>query len=281
MLKNSSKLRDKLYIIKKNVIPRVKYLELLSRGPRPIIYLEKRLVLFWSAKADCTFSVKWMFAQMGVLEEIERKHNWLHNYRAKFYYGSSQHELGLYHLIRNPGSFYLIKVVDDPFKRAVRSYIHACIYTFEDSNLTAFLHREVNPQNRFSFREFAQYLSSIDITKCDLHLRCQISEIEKYRKFREMHIIKLDNSMEDIKYLEKSRNLKEINLDPLRISQHHRPKYKTTEFVGDKIMNEIHGIKNATIPEYKQFYDEEIKERIAKIYLRDFERYNFDTKFKL
>jgi len=64
----------------------------------------------------------------------------------------------------------------------------------------------------------------------------------------------------------------------LRKSPHHRPKYKTSEFMGDKVMNKIYKVRKPTLPEYQQFYDDDIIEIIKNVYQEDFERYNYEMK---
>ncbi len=255
---------------------------ILFEEPIPIIFSEKRIMLLWSAKAGCTFAVKWMFEQMGLnyKDEITTNTNWVQRYRMNSYCNSKQHLEGVKLFVKYPDSFKIIKIVDDPFKRAVRSYIHACIHKYEDTKITSFLQREINFNNRFSFREFTKYLETINITECNVHHRCQIAGLEQQGYSKPPFIVRLENSMEEISHLEKLFKLDKVNLSPLRVSNHHRPKMKTTEFVGDKVMNEISGVRNAMIPEYKQFYDEEIINTIFKVYYADFEQYDYKKIIK-
>lgn len=249
--------------------------------PVPIFYPEKRLILFWNAKAGCTFSIKWMFAQMGLLKKATEYHNWIHRYRNNVYYRSKLQRTGIKLFLREPDSFNAVKIVTDPFRRAVRSHIHACINGYEDTKISSFLQREINSTNRFSFREFSQYLANINVKKCDIHHKMQFSEFEQKRYLESFHIIRLEDSMKEIPRLERLLNLDEIDLLSLRKSDHHRPKYKTSEFMGDVVINEIFGIRQPTIPEYKQFYDDDIIEIISNVYREDFERYNYEVKLDL
>ena len=255
--------------------------KVISTDPIPILYPEKRLILLWNAKSGSTFAIKWMFAQMGLLEKASKYHNWVHNYRSNVYYKSKDYKAGEQLFLNNLKSFNAIKIVVNPFKRAVDSYIQACIHGYEDKKLSVFLKRNINPKIRFSFREFADYLSSIDITGCDIHHKMQTSELERKDYLRSLKIIHLEDSMQEIPLFEKIHNLKKIDLSVLRKSPHHRPKYKTSEFMGDVVMNKIYKVRKPTLPEYQQFYDEEIIEIIKNVYQEDFERYNYEMKLDL
>ena len=262
-------------------LPNRKLKLMLLERPPLIIYPEKRLVLLWSAKAGSAFIMKWIFTQMDIIDQAYNHHNWIHRYRTDIYYRSRLFKIGFKLFMNDPDSFDTIKIVDNPFKRAVRSYIHACINGYEDTKISSFLHREIKSGNRFSFREFSHYLSSVDITKSQVHHKNQVSELERKDFVENIHIVKLENSMEEIPRLEKLLGLKNIDLLPLRKSDHHRPKYETSEFMGDVVMNEIFGIRQPTIPEYKQFYDDDIIEIISDVYREDFERYNYEIKLDL
>jgi len=275
------KRKNYLNIVKKYFFQREKKKNIFKIEPVPIFYPEKRLILLWNAKAGCTFAIKWMFSQMGLLQEAVKYHNWVHKYRRDIYYASKQHQIGIELFHKEPASFNTIKIVANPFKRAVRSYIQACIHEYEDAKLTEYLQREINPYNRFSFREFANYLTSIDVKRCNVHHKTQTSEAERKGYFNSIYIVKLEESMKEIPLLEKIFNLVKVDIQKLRNSPHHRPKYQTSEFVGDTVMNEIFKVRKPTIPDYKQFYDTEIKAIIADVYKEDFKQYNYEDDFDL
>lgn len=255
--------------------------KILIKEPVPIIFPEKRLILLWNAKAGCTFSIKWMFSQMDLLAESQSYDKWVHNYRTKVYYSSIQFKKGINDFLKTPNSYSTLLIVENPFKRALRSYIQACIHNYEDKKLSSFLKRKIDPKNRFSFREFAHYLKNIDLDHCDIHHKLQTSKAERKGYYKALKIIRLNDTMTEIPLYEKTLNLKSVDLQELRDSPHHRPKYKTSKFMGDVVMNEIYKVRNPALPEYKQFYDEEIKEIILNCYREDFERYNFDNKLNL
>lgn len=113
--------------------------------------------------------------------------------------------------------------------------------------------------------------------KCDVHHRLQTSDLERLGLVSSINLVRLEDSMEEIPKLENHLQLNKIDLEPLRKSPHHRPKFSTTEFMGDVKFNNIYNIKNPTIPVYESFYDSEIQAIIANAYQEDFIRYNFDS----
>lgn len=260
------------------LLPSGKIKQLFFEKPAPIIFPEKRLIMLWSAKAGSTFSMKWIFSQMNLFEQAQDYHKWIHRYRLEIYYLGKQYHKGLKLFLKEPDSFNIIKIIDNPFKRAVRSYIHACIHGYEDKKLSSFLNRKINSENRFSFREFCHYLSKIDITKCDIHHKSQVSELERRDYLNNIHLVYLDESMKEIPRLEKLFVLEKIDLLPLRKSDHHCPKYETSKFMGDVVMNSIYNEAKSSIPEYKQFYDAEIIKLVLNVYHEDFEQYHFEKE---
>ena len=249
----------------------------LYQEPIPIIFPEKRLILLWNAKAGCTFSIKWMFSQMGILHDAQDYHKWVHRYRLNVYYKSKQHKEGVRLFLQNAEDFRIVKVVSNPFVRAVSSFIHATIHNYEDDLLSDFLGRQINPKNRFTFREFVQYLISIDLDQCNVHHRLQTSSLERIGLVSPLYVVHLNNSMEEIPKLEKQLQLDAIDLLALRKSAHHRPKYSSTKFMGDVRLNDIYKKISSTVPSYESFYDPEIQTMVVDAYREDFINYNFDS----
>jgi hypothetical protein len=169
------------------------------------------------------------------------------------------------------------RIVSNPYERAVSSFISATIRDYEDKLISGFLGREITPENRFTFREFVNYLNNIDLDKCEIHHRLQSSDFERFGLSDQIHLVHLNNSMEEIPRLEKQLNLSTIDLGPIRKSRHHRPKYQANKFMGDVRLNHIFMKRNADVPSFESFYDKEILELVAEAYHEDFNRYNFDS----
>jgi len=218
-----------------------------------------------------------MFDQMGLLEEANSYSNWIHDYRENIYYKSDRFKEGMNLFLKNSESFNVVKIVTNPFKRAAMSYVHANVHGYEDKKISKYLKREVSSKKRFSFREFSQYINNININKCNIHHKVQTSKAERTGLVKSIHVIDLQESMLKIPELEKSLDLKNVDLEKIRKSPHHREKRKTPEFMGDSKMNDLYKRHQPILPEYIQFYDQEIKEMISHAYKEDFDRYNYSV----
>lgn len=219
---------------------------------------------------------------MDILQDAMAYNPWVHRYRQDVYFAKGQHHKGARLFLQHPDEFQVIKIVANPFKRAVSSFVHASIMKYEDKQLSNFLGRRIDPQNRFTFREFVKYLNVIDITSCNSHHRLQTTELDRTRMVEPITVVRLDDSMNEIPKLEKHLQLKTTDLITLRKSKHHRPKVTTDRFMGDTKLNSIYGVKNASVPVPESFYDSEIQALVANAYREDFTQYNFDpTKLGL
>ncbi|MBA2490592.1 MAG: sulfotransferase family 2 domain-containing protein [Gammaproteobacteria bacterium] len=128
--------------------------------PEPIVDSRHKVVLLWSAKAGCTFAVKWMLGHMGLLQEALAHHRWVHHYRIQKLYKSAAHKAAVRDFVDEPAGYRFVKIVRNPFKRALSSYIHASQCGYEDVPMATFLGRAVDAENRYSFREFVGYLET-------------------------------------------------------------------------------------------------------------------------
>jgi hypothetical protein len=252
---------------------------LLKLPSRPIIDPRRRLALFWSDKSGCTFAVKWIFAQMNLLTAALEYHEWIHHYREQVYDRSQQYSLGLNLLATNPSSFQVIKVVRNPFDRAVSSYIHACSRGYEDNAISLFLNRQISPEHRFSFREFIAYLFSIDLTQCNEHHQLQTHAAESSGILSIKHLVYLEHINLQISHVEKKLNLPHQDLNFLSTSSHHtrRDHSATSQFMGDECL-QIYQQESVSLPLSYCFYDQELMDSVANLYKADLLRYGYSTQ---
>jgi Sulfotransferase family len=251
---------------------------LVTLRPPPIVDARNKLVLLWSAKSGCTFAVKWLFSHMGLLEEALAYHAWVHKYRVEKLYSSDRHEAAIQAFCASPDTFRVVKVVRDPFKRAVSSYVHAATCGYEDDQIATFLGRPVDKMAGFSFREFVQYLGSTNLNTCDIHHRLQTRMLERHYTFGSSSLINLDHSMQALPMLEQYLCLPQTDPNRYRDSHHHTRASTAidTGFVGD-IRFETLCHSKRTMPEYSRFYDAALEREVLNLYAEDFLRYGFST----
>src|SRR4030095_11831493 len=196
-------------------------LKLLDTAPRPIVDSRNKIVLLWSAKAGSTFVVKWMFEHMGVLAEALRYDRSVHRYRVEVLYTNDQHKASINDFCQSPSSYRIVKVVRQPFKRAVSSYLHAVGSGQKNPHKLSFFDEEGKPTQRFSFREFLRQLETLGLTKGNIHYRLQTHPLERHFIPTSMFLLNLDYSMKSLPKLEAHLGLPRTDPQHYRDSPHH------------------------------------------------------------
>jgi hypothetical protein len=228
------------------------------------------LALFFSAKAGCTFATKWLFYQMGILDEALAYSHFVHVYRRNVYNKSEtyKHALNQVYL----PDYTRIKLVRSPYQRAVSSFIHAIKNNHVDIEISNFLDRPLTDSRRFSFEEFITFLENTGVQYCNPHHRMQALPEELQNKLSFAYIVKLEDSLHEFKLIEKALDLKPADLDMLSQSFHHREKKSSDIFNGDKILGRL----EKQYYEYTSFYNDALKQSVAKLYACDFSQYHYD-----
>lgn len=246
---------------------------ILQTAVRPLFSKDHNLALFFSAKAGCTFALKWFFFHTNYLDEALAYHPWIHEYRLNVFYKLPEYKKNIHEILNEQTN--TIKIVRDPYARAVSSYIHAARCGYENEKLSHFLNRKVDKERGFSFREFVSYLGSIDLRRCNPHHRVQIHLSEEKGLVIPNYIVKLENSLDDFKQIETELGLRESDLVFLNHSGHHVPKNEENTFSGD-IPYSVHSTKGLSFPSYIKFYDDHLKKEIARLYQIDFDTYGYE-----
>ena len=235
----------------------------------PLIYPEKKICLYFSAKAGCTLATKWFFYQQDLLKEALAHNAWVHEYRRSIYNKTACYKKELNQV--NSKKYVRIKLVRSPYQRAVSSYIHAVMNNHINTEIADFLARPLTAEHRFSFEEFISFLEKTGVHDCNPHNRIQALQEEQQNKLSFSYIIKLENAHAEFKEIEKKLDLKISDFESLAESHHHRIKTPSEEYNGDKIMGRI----NKIFFEYATFYNTSLKDRVARLYACDFSQYQY------
>jgi len=164
---------------------------LFRTDPYPLIHPQARMVVLFSAKSACSSVVIWFLKQLGHLEAARDFHRWPHEYRVNVYYRSQLYTKAFR---RNLANYRIVRVVRDPFSRAISSYRHALAFGYANQAMAKFLRRRDIAESGYSFAEFLDYLERIDLTACDIHHRVQRHPLEDRLPVR--HLINV--STEDL-----------------------------------------------------------------------------------
>ncbi len=116
---------------------------------------------------------------MGLWEKGMGSQAWVHRYRTETLYASDQHKASLEDFCNSPSCYRVVKFVREPFRRTVSAYIHTLRYGHGDSSVASFFSAEADTPWRFSFRQFVQYLGTIDLRKGNIHHRVQTHPLER------------------------------------------------------------------------------------------------------
>jgi hypothetical protein len=232
------------------------------------------LAVMWSYKAACTTVIKWVFQHNGLLSEALAYHSWVHKYRLRRYQKSERYAAGLRDLVR--GRFDVVKIVRDPFDRAVSSYIHAYRTGYDDEAIAKTIQRPLTYRERFSFREFVTFLERNDLRSCNPHHRVQVTPAERRVLFgiRPRRIIKIEQGLNSaLGELERSLGLPATDFtDPVFSSEHHTVRVSQHGPAADLVH-----LSRRALPPANTFYDDDLRRRVARLYAEDIRQYGYSA----
>ena len=252
--------------------PILRLLDEDAENSKPLIYPPGEIGLIWSAKSACTTSLLWYLAIAGLLEEAIKFNPWPHRFREDVL---SKHPVYKGWIDEcDPHALRWIRVIRDPYNRAVSSYRQALRSNSGNAKMENFLGHKLQRLG-FSFVEVLEYLSSIDIGKCDGHHREQWSPLE--RLVTPSRIVNADrepllDTLLAIAAPSKKAIRSRLSEEVERIASGHHAR-RSNEY-GDSASVVFH--KSATEglwPDYDAFVDAKTRPMIRQIYTKDCEAY--------
>jgi len=145
------------------------------REPRPLLLGSARLGIIWSAKSACTTVLLWYLWHRNLLQAARAYSDWPHNYRNRVLYSDETYRMWASQA--EAGGWTWLRIIRDPCNRAVSSYRHALVNGYEDRKMSRRLKRP--PEQGYSFEEFLDHLLRIDIAICNLHHKQQFHPLEE------------------------------------------------------------------------------------------------------
>jgi len=244
-----------------------------------------KIIFTYHQKAGSTTFLKMFFKNLGILDIAEAYDksgaNWIHHYRTEEYQKNNNIEPeDLF-----SGEYKLIKIVRNPYYRAVSSFISAHFNVVESAeynkgeditkikrfNLRDYIIAQHLDNSTNSFYNYYKILKDVDGLKSDQHIDKQKCLFEDYIKLDE--IIKLEELENKIDYLNDKYNL---NFQFIRKSSHHITINKELcQFVGYDHWDSPSCKMN--VPPYNFFYnDDKIKNLIYELYQDDIQIYDYN-----
>lgn len=231
-------------------------------------------MLSLSAKSGSLFGLSWFFYQAGLWEDVKNHPKWAHHYRQNVYYKSPGYPASYRSFFASPKTYTKIKLVRNPYSRAVSSYIHTLrtpeiLYKDTKNRFT---------ETEFSFETFLNEVEKLGTRSCDLHYRTQTHEYERQSQWDYEHIIQLESAFQDIPKLEKEYNLKTSPVKKFRESEHNSLRKKEGKhFVGNTAFASGY-IKHSPYP---YFYNTELAQKVQELYAEDFKNFGYSTTIEL
>jgi len=244
----------------------------LRNPPVPLLFPPGGIGLIWSAKSACTTSILYYFAVAGLLKEALAYDPWPHKYREKVLPESARYRTWL--MNADPRKLAWVRVIRDPYKRAVSSFRHVLRNA---NNKDSLLRQELGldaGQEGLSFDSFLSKLEAIDITACNIHLRQQHHPLE--RSIRPARIINADrepllNALLD--FLTPTQDVRlDLEAEISRIASTHHAVRRLNNSDVSKYSFKIPWISQDWA-EYRDFLNASTRRKIECLYRADFAAY--------
>ncbi|MEA2986406.1 MAG: hypothetical protein QOD94_2660 [Alphaproteobacteria bacterium] len=248
---------------------------LLWTDPRPLIYPRKRMIVVFSPKSACTSVVIWFFHQLGHTAAARDYSSWPHRYRTEVYYKSTLYR---HAYERDLSKFSLVRIVRDPFERAVSSFRHVQKGGLADKEITRALGRNDMSTAGLSFSEFLDFLERCDLNTCDPHFRVQRHPLEDRLPTRHLINASTEDLFSRLNEVEADFNLPITEFGKLEWLQKINSKHRHVEAPAAPADAYNHrfnreAARNGSWPPYSAFLTADARERLARLYARDIEAY--------
>lgn len=135
------------------------------------------MLVVFSPKSACTSAVIWFFHQLGIAEEARSFSPWPHHYRQQKYMKSKLYRDAQALDLRD---FKIVRIVRDPFERAVSSFRHAQKLGYADADFSRLLGLSNVAERGVSFCEFLDLLEHLDLATCNRHIGYQRHPLENH-----------------------------------------------------------------------------------------------------
>lgn len=147
-----------------------------TSGEPPLFNRARRFGVLWSPKSASATTLVWFINTLGRLEEARRLHHSPHTWRLQVYNREPQWQESVRALDQ---TWKMLRIIRDPYARAISSYRQALQFSLEVPRLTEFLGHPL--RGGYSLIEFLDFLLASDIHRLDPHMRPQRHAMEAWR----------------------------------------------------------------------------------------------------
>jgi len=249
---------------------------LLWTDPRPLIHPGKRMIVVFSPKSACTSAVIWFFHQLGHGKAARDYASWPHRYRTEIYYKSRLYRNAF---ARDLSKFQLVRIIRDPFERAVSSFRHVQKGGLADKAMGKILGRRDMATAGLSFSEFLDFLERCNLNTCDPHFRVQRHPIEDRLPTSHLINASTENLFSRLNEVEADFDLPITDFEKLEWLRKLNPGHSHVEAtlvpVEDVYTHRFtrEDARSGSWPGYAAFLTPVARERLARLYVTDIKAY--------
>lgn len=223
----------------------------------PIKDDKNKIIMFWTPKAACSFVLNIFFNHM--FDQNFNEYTNVHKIRQD-YYQIIKNQIKFNDLV--DGKYLKIKIVRNPYHRIVSSYIFSIFYS-------------KNSQNSSFFDFLMKFINNkIDDKFIYYHTEPQYNNYDKYID----KIIKIEEIGIELQEIDKQKNTKlydsYLTMNNILESKGEIKKNNDENFCGYKIF-QLNDILTNFVPPYVNFYNDEIKLLVEKIFIKDIKKYKY------
>lgn len=245
-------------------------------SPRPMVNGPKQLMVLWSPKAACTTAYVWFSHVSGFLPQVRKHATWPHKHRqdkyehSRLYFDSVKGDLSQLRVVR---------IIRDPYSRAVSIYRHALQTRFADKALQDYSKGRRSFDEGMSFLDFLDFVATLDMKVVDIHFRPQFHPYEGERKPDRIINISKEDLFAGLNAFEREGGMPETDFEQFNWLHDMEGKRKASPapMEGDALdrlaFNREQVAKLGQFPSYGQLLTPEAKAKIEAIYKADFDAY--------
>ncbi len=243
---------------------------------RPLLNADKNFMVLWSPKSACTTVYAWFSHVSGFGDELAEFGNRIHQHRVTKFYHSELYERSAQ---ADRASLRCLRIIRDPYARAVSIYRHALKMGFADDATRSVMGRHFASKEGYSFQQFLDFLQEIDISAANIHLRPQFHRFERTRKPDRLINITKQKLFVGLNAFEIEMGFPATNFDDLgwlhALEGPRKAKQEPMEGAAFDTMafNRQQVRQLNQFPAYDQLLTLEAKQKIEAIYKTDFEAY--------
>ena len=245
----------------------------LRLAPVPLVDRDRQVIVIWSPKSACTTTYVWFSHLCGFGHELDDYRGRVHAHHLHVYRKSSRYSASV---AADTGGYHVVRIIRDPYIRAVSIFRYALITHYADSSLAE---AGLDFEKGISFRTFLEFLARIDMRRANIHYRPQLHPLERERKPDTVINITKSDMFAALNALEARMNWPHTDFPGMAWLHEYEGgrKARSDPFDGADLdllpLVRSRRIRHSPFPTYDQLLTPAARRDIEAIYAADFEAY--------